>query len=447
MRELYSRLVQFFWRMPVPEGLKRRLAAIRHRLFPPAAPVSPAPVSASAPAPVHLHPERLKQYVQQVLSVSEVSDDFVDLAPDSYERQPDDPMILAYYLPQYHPTPENDEWWGRGVTEWHNVSRAVPQYVGHYQPRLAGELGQYDLRLAENIARQAELAKSHGVYGFAYYFYWFDGRRLLDKPLDLFLNSPQIDYPFCLCWANESWTRRFDGSSGEVIMYQNESVESYQAFIESVKPYMQDKRYIRVDGRPVLIIYRPSFVPDPPRVLAYWRAYCKQEGLGDPYIIAVKENTFDGDLLALGFDAQSEFHPGTVFRYCKHITNEMQYVRDDFRGLILDYVDLVRNKRYFNFHAKKLYRAVMPMWDNTPRRNNTAMIYHGASPELYKEWLADVLREARENKELDRPFVFINAWNEWGECAYLEPDRKYGYAFLRATREAVEEVRPPASEG
>jgi lipopolysaccharide biosynthesis protein len=279
-------------------------------------------------------------------------------------------------------------------------------------------------------------------------FYWFDGRRLLDKPLDTFLNDPGLDFPFCLCWANESWTRRFDGSSGEVIMYQNESVESYQAFIESVKPYVEDKRYIRIGGRPVIIVYRPSFIPDCLNVLNYWRTYCHKAGLGDPYLIGVKENTFDGDLLALGFDAQSEFHPGTVFRYCKEITSEINFVQN-FAGIVLDYVDLVKNKKYFNFQARKLYRAIIPMWDNTPRRNNTAMIYEGASPSLYKEWLKDVLQETRTNRELDAPLVFVNAWNEWGESAYLEPDRRYGYAYLRATREAIEEARihSPNTEG
>ncbi len=440
MKWLYSRLVQFYWRMPIPERIKQRLAVIRHRLFPRQVPVEPTSM------PNHLELDLLKQYVEQILSIPDKSPEYVELASNAYERQPDDAMILAYYLPQFHPTPENDEWWGKGITEWHNVSKGVPQYVGHYQPRLPGELEYYDLRLVDNIIRQVELAKTHGIYGFAYYFYWFDGRRLLDKPLDMFLNNPQIDYPFCLCWANESWTRRFDGSSGEIIMYQNESVESYKAFIESIKIYVKDKRYIRVNGRPVLIIYRPSFIPDCPDVLAYWRSYCQQEGLGNPYLIGVKENTFDGDLLSLGFDAQSEFHPGTVFRYCRNITAEINFVRNDFSGLVMDYVDLVKNKKYFYFQAKKLFRAVMPMWDNTPRRNNTAMIYHGASPALYKEWLVDVLRETRVNKELEVPFVFINAWNEWGESAYLEPDRKYGYAYLRATQEAVEKARDNNSQ-
>ena len=430
--QLYNLLAQIYWRSPVPQSLKEGFIRFVRRIFP------------RKNSLAGLRPgERQKvlwQYARHVLSIPHSSTEYVELAQDAFERQPDDPLILAYYLPQFHPTPENDKWWGRGVTEWHNVSRAVPQFSGHYQPRLPGELGYYDLRLTENIARQIELAKTHGIYGFAYYYYWFDGRRLLDKPLDALLGNPELDFPFCLCWANESWTRRFDGSSGDVIMYQNESVESYRAFIKSVKPYIEDKRYIRVDGRPVIIIYRPSFVPDCPETLSYWRAYCREAGLGNPYLIGVKENTFDGDLLALGFDAQSEFHPGTVFRYCKDITDEITFLQD-FSGIVLDYVDMVRNKKYLNFRASKLHRAIMPMWDNTPRRNNTAMIYQGASPSLYKEWLKDILRETRNNQELDAPFLFVNAWNEWGESAYLEPDRKYGYAFLRATREALEETR------
>ena len=430
--KLYNILVQIYWSLPVPQKFKEGFIQNVRRVF---------PRKNDAPVLYDDSKEKLlAQYVNQILSMPSPSDEYVDLAPDEYKRQPGDPLILAYYLPQYHPTPENDEWWGRGITEWHNVSRAVPQYAGHYQPRLPGELGYYDLRLTENIARQIELARIHGIYGFAYYFYWFDGQRLLDKPLDAFLNNSQLDFPFCLCWANESWTRRFDGSSGEIIMYQNESVESYQAFIESVKAYFADKRYIRVKGRPVLIIYRPSFIPDCPNVLAYWRSYCQETGVGNPYIIGVKENTFDGDLLSLGFDAQSEFHPGTLYRYSKNITNDIEFVQS-FSGIVLDYVDLVKNKKYLNFQAKKLHRAAMPMWDNTPRRNNTAMIYEGSSPELYKEWLIEILRETKNNTELDASFVFINAWNEWGESAYLEPDRKYGYAYLRATREAIEETR------
>jgi hypothetical protein len=432
-RTLYNFLYRIYLKLPLPKSLKDEFILSIRRIWP--------KKDETIALRTKLKDEMANQYIQQILSIPYKSKEYVELATDIYERQAGDPLLLAYYLPQYHPTPENDKWWGRGVTEWHNVSRAVPQYPGHYQPRLPGELGYYDLRQTENIARQIELASTHGIYGFAYYYYWFDGKRLLDRPLDAFLNDANLDFPFCLCWANESWTRRFDGNSSEVIMVQNESVESYRDFIESVKPYFADKRYVRIQGRPVLIIYRPSLVPDSEKVLAHWRAFCQEAGLGNPYIIGVKENTFDRDLLPLGYDAQSEFHPGTVFRYCKEITSEFHFMDDNFRGTILDYADLVKNKRYLNSKAGKLYRAIMPMWDNTPRRINKPVIYEGASPELYKEWLKDILRETRENRELDAPFVFVNAWNEWGESTYLEPDRKYGYAYLQATREAIEETR------
>lgn len=383
-----------------------------------------------------------KNYARQILEIpSKSSDDYVELAQTKFNRMPTDPKLIAYYLPQFHPTVENDRWWGKGVTEWNNVSRAVPQYVGHYQPRLPGELGYYDLRISENLERQVELARSHGVFGFAFYYYWFDGERLLSKPLDMFVASERIDFPFCLCWANESWTRRFDGSCGEILMKQSATLKSYQTFIDSVIPYMQSQKYIRVDGRPLLNIYRPSFIPDCAEILKYWRARCVSAGVGDIYIVGAKEHTWDADLLSIGFDALNEFHPGTIFRHCVDITNHFAYLRDDFSGQVYDYKDLVSNKKYFNFTSEKLFRAVMPMWDNTARRDNKGMIFHGSSPGLYKSWLLDVFKELKSRHDLPEPFVFINAWNEWGEGAYLEPDRRYGYAYLAATRSAIEEVR------
>lgn len=379
-------------------------------------------------------------YIAQVLNLPDKSKKFVPLTQASFERKNGDCKVIAYYLPQFYPFKENDEWWGKGTTEWNNVCRAVPQYVGHYQPRLPGELGFYDLRLRENIQRQIELAKLYGVYGFAYYYYWFDGKRLLDKPLDMLLNDKSLDMPFCLCWANENWTKRFDGTSQDVIMEQPNTIESYKEVIHDITRYLQDSRYIEVDGKKLLIIYRPSFIPDFEEVLDYWRSYTIKEGIGELYIMAIKENTADLDLLKLGFDSAGEFHPGTIYKYCKDITQYMPYIREDFGGQILDYRDIVENKKYFEYNLPKLYRAVMPMWDNTARRDNKGMIFEGATPELYKQWLKDVIIESK-NKDLDDSMVFINAWNEWGEGAYLEPDKRYGYAYLQATKEALEETR------
>jgi len=433
---IYRFVKQFYWSMPISDHIKDNIITQARKLHRNLATAKPGAIRQPS------RKEQQADYIKQILSIPKnKKDDYIELCKDAYVRDKSDPKVIAYYLTQFHPTTENDEWWGRGTTEWSNVSRAVPQYIGHYQPRFPGELGYYDLRIEDNISRQVELAKMYGVYGFAFYFYWFDGLRLLEKPLDLFVNSKEIDFPFCLCWANESWTRRFDGTCGEILIRQSDTVESYREFIKGVISYMQKANYIRIDDRPVLIVYRPSFIPDIAATLNYWRKYCEDAGLRGLYIIGVREHTWDKDLLKFGFDAQTEFHPGTIFKQCTNITNYFNYMHPNFGGVVLDYKEIVDHKKYFNYHYSKLYRAVMPMWDNTARRNNMGMIFEGATPELYKRWLKDILSATKHNKELDDAFVFINAWNEWGEGAYLEPDRRYGYAYLQKTREAIEETR------
>lgn len=385
--------------------------------------------------------ETKNKYISQILKIPEKSKNtYIELSNENFKIEKNDPKILAYYLPQFYPFKENDEWWGKGTTEWNNVCKAVPQYIEHYQPRIPGELGFYDLRLKDNIQRQVELAKMYGIYGFCYYYYSFDGKRLLDKPLDLLVKNKDIDMPFCLCWANENWTKRFDGTNQDVIMKQSNTVESYKNVIIDIVKYMKDDRYLTINNKKLLVIYRPSFIPDFKEVLEFWRKYCISNGIGDIYIMAVKEHTAELDLLKLGFDGISEFHPGTIYRHCKDITDEMEYIRNDFEGQILDYKDIVDNRKYFKYNTEKLYRSVMPMWDNTARRNNKGMIFEKSTPELYKKWLTDILIESK-NKDLDESIVFVNAWNEWGEGAYLEPDKKYGYAYLQKTKEALEASR------
>ncbi|MFU0831782.1 MAG: Methyltransferase type 12 [Oscillospiraceae bacterium] len=380
-------------------------------------------------------------YINQILNIPNKSKDYVPITETPYSRQAKDCKIIAYYLTQFHPDKHNEEWWGKGVTEWNNVCRAVPQFVGHYQPRLPGELGFYDLRIRENMARQIELAKMYGIYGFCFYYYWFDGERLLEKPLEAFLKDKTLDFPFSICWANENWTKRFDGTSFDVLMEQSDTVESYCHVIHDMIRFLKDDRYIEIGGKKVITVYRPDKMPETEKVLNYWREYCRKHGAGELYVMAVKVNQVDLDLLHMGYDAITEFHPGTLYVYCKNITNDIQYVRDDFGGEVFDYRDIVENQKYFQYHLPKLYRAVMPMWDNTARRNNKGMIFHGSTPALYKQWLKDVIYEERSRKDLDDQMVFINAWNEWGEGAYLEPDKRFGYAYLQATKEALEETR------
>lgn len=381
-----------------------------------------------------------EEYINQILSIPIAkSKDFKAITDYPYERQDRDPKLIAYYLPQMHPTPENDAWWGRGVTEWNNVSRAVPQYLGHYQPRLPGELGYYDLRLTDNIKRQAELAEMYGIYGFAWYYYWFDGKRLLERPLDMFIKDKSIDFPFCLCWANESWTKGFFGSTKEIIMKQSDTEESYLNFIKDAAPYMKDERYITIKGKKLLIVYKPQKVPNSQKVLNYWREYCATHGVGEIYIIGVWTAEWKNDVLQRGFDSAAEFQPGSIKPYCRKINQNLPFINKDFIGEIYSYPEIVKTGLYRkNFKSSHMYNAVMPMWDNTPRRNNHGnVIYHGATPDLYKKWLCDIIQHYKKDCSLDDDLIFINAWNEWGEGAYLEPDRYYGYAYLEATKDAI----------
>lgn len=381
----------------------------------------------------------LERYAKQVLELPEIiSSDYCDLTGNPIVIAKEDPKLVAYYLTQFHPTEENDKWWGLGTTEWNNVSRAVPQFVGHYQPRLPGELGYYDLRIKENMIRQALLAKTYGISAFCFYYYWFDGRRLLEEPLDMFLNNKDIDIEFSLCWANENWTRRFDGTSSEILMNVGSTIESYKEFIHDIQKYLEDPRYMTIDGKKVIQIYRPSKIPKPGEVVSYWREISKLKYDKELYLVGVDEGNYYFDFHKYGFDAMTEFQPGSSVNKRKEIDVTDLLIRKDFEGVIYDYKEITKSasKKY-----NKMYKAVMPMWDNTPRRNNKGIIFQGATPKNYQEWLEKVINDTNNNNELDDKLVFINAWNEWGEGAYLEPDRKYGYAFLNATKNAIENTR------
>lgn len=379
-----------------------------------------------------------KEYSKYVLeSYGKRSSDFKPYI--KYNKENVNVNLVAYYLTQFHPNEKNDEWWGKGTTEWNNVNQAIPQYVGHYQPRKPGELGYYDLRIKEVLYRQIELAKNYGIQAFCFYHYWFDGERLLEYPLNKFLNNKDLDIKFFYCWANENWTKRFSGTNSDILMKITQTEDNYKLYIDSVIHDFKDERYYRINGKPVLSVYRPSMIPNTENVLNYWRQKVRQELECDLYIIAVQERDTSENWIDKGFDAESEFQPKQIQHNCKNITNNIKAIRKDFAGSVYDYKDMVENKKYIikNNLQKKVYPAVMPMWDNTARRNFRGIIFDGATPELYKTWLSDVIKRVCENKELDDKMIFINAWNEWGEGAYLEPDAYYGYAYLQATKESL----------
>ena len=387
---------------------------------------------------INTDPEILNKYAQYILS------NYGRRMPEYETYRECSPLVgdiylSAYYLTQYHPNPQNDMWWGKGTTEWNNVIQAIPQFIDHYQPRKPGELGYYDLRLKENMERQIELAKNYGIREFCFYYYWFDGQRLLERPLNMFLNNPDLNIDFSYCWANENWTKRFSGTDSGALMKITQSKENYIAFIDSIFEDMKDKRYHRIKGKPVLSVYRPSLIPEPETVLEVWQNKAKKALGTELYLIAVSEADNNTDWTKIGFDATTEFQPRSIEKFCKNITREVHPIRKDFSGAVYDYKDIIKNKYYKTNSNKKCYPAVMPMWDNTARRNQRGTIFHGSTPELYKCWLSDLIKIVSMNFLLDEKRIYINAWNEWGEGAYLEPDYAYGYAYLQKTYEAVKE--------
>ena len=367
-------------------------------------------------------------YISKVVSSEE---DYVAISDTDFDFSRCSLKLVAFYLPQFHPIPENDAWWGKGFTEWTNVSKALPQFIGHYQPRLPGELGFYDLRLIDNQKRQIELAKKYGVYGFCYHYYWFSGRRLLDKPLRQVLEHRELDHPFCICWANENWTRTWDGLKEDVLITQAHSAGDDLAFIEQLRPFLEDGRYIRLNGRPLIIVYRVDVLHNARATADCWRNYCVRANLGDPYLVAAQ--TFDiEDPRPYGFDAALEFPPhknaGAV------VNSQLDIANPDYLGIVFDYRGLVEGAKKYEAPDYTLFRTVCPGWDNEPRRPGRGRTFINSTPERYEDWLTFACAQslARKNE-----FVFVNAWNEWAEGAYLEPDRRYGYAYLAVTAQSL----------
>lgn len=340
-----------------------------------------------------------------------------------------EPRLIAFYLTQFHPIPENDEWWGKGFTEWTNVTKARPLFVGHYQPQLPTDFGFYDLRVRATRHEQIRVAKEYGVEGFCYHYYWFSGKRLLNQPLDDMLADPASDMPFCLCWANENWTRRWDAAEQQVLIAQRYLPDDDVAFIKSLQPFFADPRYIRVDGRPILIVYRPQHLPDAKKTAGVWRDHCRANGIGEIHICAALTHG-NFDYAQFGFDSGVEFPPHNM--QCDNQAGRLAF-HEPFSGYAVEYAEVATAYLERRYDHSNVFRSVFPAWDNTARTGSRAVIVLGSSPENYGYWLAEAIRRTREDFPGHDRLVFINAWNEWAEGCHLEPDRKYGRAFLEAT--------------
>ena len=333
--------------------------------------------------------------------------------------------LLAFYLPQFYPIPENDRWWGKGFTEWTNVAKARPLFAGHYQPHLPGHLGFYDLRLAEVREAQVDLARQHSIEGFCYWHYWFHGQRLLERPFDEVLSSGRPDFPFCLSWANETWSRRWHGTGAadEVLIEQTYSIADDVQHIRWLMHAFADPRYVTVDGHPLFFIYRPLDLPDPLRTTDVFRQECVRHGLREPYLVASNSHA-DRDYRELGFDATLEFEP--QLGLLPGLTE---------RGLkIFDYA-FARSRMAARRRTFPTVPCVFVAWDNTPRRGENGIVFINSTPEAFESGLRDILQSASQTPDEQR-IVVINAWNEWAEGNHLEPDVRFGLAYLEAVRRA-----------
>ena len=384
-------------------------------------------------------PER--EYINYIMSIPQQGadgDEYVEKSKDvSISLTEEDVKYLAFYLPQFHAFPENDAWWGKNFTEWTNVTKAVPQFTGHYQPRLAGDLGYYSLKNKETIRDQMELAKLYGVYGFCIYYYWFDGKKLMETPLELILQNPELDLPFCICWANENWSRRWDGKETDILIAQNYTEDFPEAFMKDVIVYMEDSRYIRINGKPLLVIYNANDIPELSNVLERWRKYCRSNSLGEIHIAAV-DFSLNAVSKEAGFDSFVEFPPHSTYYYPKTLLNDqLEIMNGQYTGTIYDYQEIVNRKDYLGTAREKMFPGIFLGWDNTARKRNASTIYHNFSPEAFAEWLLDITNYTKAVRPVGERFAFINAWNEWAEGTYLEPDRRYGYAALEAVKNTV----------
>lgn len=370
---------------------------------------------------------------------------------------------IAIHLPQFHPFPENDEWWGKGFTEWTNVTKAKPLFEGHYQPHLPSDLGFYDLRLEEARIGQEQLAKEYGIYGFCYYHYWFNGKTLMNEPIARKLANAKEDLPFMLCWANENWSRAWDGKDRDILIEQNYNLDDDREHIKFLLPYFKDERYIRIDNKPVFLVYKSAELPSAKDTLRIWREEAAKEGL-ELYICRMDRwNTPNGqEVLDLGFDAAIDFQPLSPnlksflnekranenkknHSFFSKVRNKIKYEISKRKNNqppntidnIIDYAE------YVDYDLKNLdidykrYPCVTPAWDNTSRRKFNATIFINSSPEKFGSWVTGKKNNLKHFDSKEENLLFINAWNEWAEGNHLEPDQRYGRQYLEAFQKAI----------
>ena len=357
--------------------------------------------------------------------------------------------LIAIHLPQFYPFKENNKWWGNGFTEWTNVTKAKPRFKGHYQPHLPADTGFYDLRLPESRQMQADMAKEYGIFGFCYYHYWFKGFRMMEKPVQEILKSKEPAFPFMLCWANETWSRNWDANEKDILLKQEYSFDHDEIHFNYLcKNVFSDPRYIRINNKPFLVIYRPALIPNIKETVCHWRDIAMKNG-EELYLGFMRANEFSEQFfLDSGFDISIDFQPSfnkihrkwwfDINVYKSLLKKYILHAKRTDTSIILDYKKYVENQIQSDNKIFKQFPGITPNWDNSPRR--VGMSFHAfknSTPALYGKWLKHILDTFEPYSE-EENFIFINAWNEWAEGNHLEPDQKWGYAYLEETKKCIQ---------
>ena len=360
-----------------------------------------------------------------------------------------DIKAIAFYLPQYHPIPENDEWWSKGFTEWTNVTKAKPLFKGHYQPDLPSDLGFYDLRLPEARRSQADLAREYGIHGFCYWHYWFgNGKRILERPFNEVLKSGEPDFPFFLGWANHTWSGIWDGCPDKVLIKQTYLGKSdYKSHFDNVLDAFRDQRYMKIDGKPIFLVFLPMEIPDPILFTDYWNELAIQMGFPGIYFIGLSSDP-TWNYKAYGFDAFSSHPPKDIIdRIPENFTKKLfrKLFRKDYNQFLKDYFSIPYRYKYEDLidyiipdvsSEKNFFPCIIPNWDNTPRSGINGLVFENAEPEMFRKLLKKAIEMVAKNNS-EEQIIFIKSWNEWAEGNYLEPSRKFGKAFLKVIKQEI----------
>ncbi len=348
--------------------------------------------------------------------------------------------LIAFHLPQFHPTPENDQWWGKGFTEWTNVAKAQPLFPGHRQPQVPADLGFYDLRLPEARHAQAELAREYGIEGFCYYHYWFGGRRILERPVNEILLSKEPDFPFCLCWANHSWSTAWDGTNKSLIEQVYPGWDDHAAHFDWLLQAFTDSRYITLDDKPVFLIYKPDDIPDVQKVMDFFRERALKAGLPGLHLVGVSHRDETWDPRPRGLDACTmqalPRRDGRIPRRYLSTKLKLALKHQKSELTIWDYEEFLPSLLRSNQVDFPDYPIALPRWDNTPRSGMRGVVLQGSTPELFRRHLQQAIARVADNRPQDR-IVFLKAWNEWAEGNYVEPDQQWGHAYLEVIRQEM----------